>query len=85
MGSTDIAVAMATGEIWMKVPETLRFVYHGRMGPWTRIKDVILQTIGRIGTDGATYMAMQFEGEARHAGLRQAAGEAPLDRLRAGR
>jgi 3-isopropylmalate/(R)-2-methylmalate dehydratase large subunit len=64
MGSTDVAVAMATGEIWMKVPETLRLIYHGRMGKWTRSKDLILHTIGRIGTDGGTYMAMQYEGEA---------------------
>jgi 3-isopropylmalate/(R)-2-methylmalate dehydratase large subunit len=64
MGSTDIAVAMATGEIWMKVPETMRLVYHGKMGTWTRSKDLILHTIGEIGTDGGTYMAMQFEGDA---------------------
>ncbi len=64
MGSTDIAVAMATGEIWMKVPATMRLIYHGKMKTWTRSKDLILHTIGEIGTDGATYMAMQFEGEA---------------------
>ena len=64
MGSTDIAVAMATGEIWMKVPHTLRYIYHGQPGPWIRSKDLILYTIGQIGTDGATYAAMQFEGEA---------------------
>lgn len=63
MGSTDIAVAMATGEIWMKVPETMRLIYHGKMGKWTRSKDLILHTIGQIGTDGGTYLAMQFEGD----------------------
>jgi 3-isopropylmalate/(R)-2-methylmalate dehydratase large subunit len=64
MGSTDVAVAMATGETWMKVPETMRIIYHNKMKSWTRSKDLILHTIGVIGTDGATYMAMQFEGEA---------------------
>ena len=64
MGSTDLAVAWATGEIWMKVPPTIRFIYHGKVGPWTRGKDLVLYTIGKIGTDGALYSSMQFEGEA---------------------
>ncbi|MFO8009228.1 MAG: 3-isopropylmalate dehydratase large subunit [Dehalococcoidia bacterium] len=64
MGSTDIASAMATGEIWMKVPPTIRFVYHGKTRKWVGGKDLILYTIGDIGVDGALYSAMQFEGEA---------------------
>jgi len=64
MGSTDIAVAMATGEIWMKVPKTIRFVYHGRLQEWVGGKDLILYTIGQIGVDGALYNAMEFTGEA---------------------
>ncbi len=64
MGSTDIAIAMATGEIWMKVPQTIKFVYHGKLGKWVGGKDLILHTIGNIGVDGALYSVMEFTGEA---------------------
>ncbi len=64
MGSTDIAAAMATGEIWMKVPHSIRFVFHGVLGPWVSGKDLILYTIGQIGVDGALYASMEFTGEA---------------------
>jgi 3-isopropylmalate/(R)-2-methylmalate dehydratase large subunit len=64
MGSTDVAAALATGEVWMRVPETLKFVYTGKRQPWVSAKDIILQTIGRIGVDGARYRAMEFTGEA---------------------
>jgi 3-isopropylmalate/(R)-2-methylmalate dehydratase large subunit len=64
MGSTDIAAAMATGDIWMKVPPTIKFVYRGNLGKWVGGKDLILYTIGDIGVDGALYAAMEFTGEA---------------------
>jgi 3-isopropylmalate/(R)-2-methylmalate dehydratase large subunit len=64
MGSTDIAAAMATGDIWMKVPPTMKLVYHGTPGEWVSGKDLILYTIGQIGVDGALYSAMEFTGEA---------------------
>jgi 3-isopropylmalate/(R)-2-methylmalate dehydratase large subunit len=64
MGSTDIAAAMAGGEIWMKVPPTIRFVYRGKLPQWVGGKDLILYTIGEIGVDGALYSAMEFSGEA---------------------
>jgi len=64
MGSTDIAAAMATGDIWMKVPQTIKFVYRGKLRKWVTGKDLILHTIGDIGVDGALYAAMEFTGEA---------------------
>jgi len=64
MGSTDIAAAMATGDVWMKVPPTIKLVYHGSPGEWVSGKDLILYTIGQIGVDGALYSAIEFTGEA---------------------
>ncbi len=63
VGSTDVAAAMATGDIWMKVPPTIKLVYHGDLGEWVMGKDLILYTIGDIGVDGALYSAMEFSGE----------------------
>ena len=64
VGSTDLAAAMLTGEVWFKVPETMKFVLHGRLNPWVSGKDLILYIIGRIGVDGALYKAMEFTGDA---------------------
>ena len=63
VGSTDLAVAWITGHVWLKVPETMRFVYHGTLQKWVSGKDLILYTIGDIGVDGALYKAMEFTGE----------------------
>ncbi|MBN2687707.1 MAG: 3-isopropylmalate dehydratase large subunit, partial [Deltaproteobacteria bacterium] len=62
VGSTDLGAVMATGEIWLKVPPTIRFEYGGTMGPWVQGKDLILHTIGLIGVDGALYSTMEFTG-----------------------
>jgi 3-isopropylmalate/(R)-2-methylmalate dehydratase large subunit len=64
IGSTDAAAAMALGEIWLKVPESVKFVYHGTPPKWVGGKDLILHTIADIGVDGARYQAMEFTGEA---------------------
>jgi 3-isopropylmalate/(R)-2-methylmalate dehydratase large subunit len=63
VGSTDVAAAMATGECWFKVPESMKFIYYGKLNKWVSGKDLILHTIGDIGVDGALYKAMEFEGE----------------------
>ncbi len=64
VGSTDLAAAMMTGKVWLKVPESIKFVYYGRRRPFVSGKDMILYTIGQIGVDGALYEAMEFTGEA---------------------
>ena len=66
MGSTDIGVAMATGRVWLRVPETMRIVYGERraLRPWVSGKDLILHTIGQIGVSGARYKAIEFSGPA---------------------
>lgn len=64
VGSTDMAAAMATGEAWFKVPESIKFIYYGKTPKWVGGKDFILHAIGDIGVDGARYMSMEFTGEA---------------------
>jgi 3-isopropylmalate/(R)-2-methylmalate dehydratase large subunit len=64
IGSTDAAAAMILGEMWLKIPESIKFVYHGVPPKWVGGKDMILQTIADIGVDGARYQAMEFTGQA---------------------
>ncbi|MBL7071265.1 MAG: 3-isopropylmalate dehydratase large subunit [Candidatus Omnitrophica bacterium] len=63
MGSTDLAAAFITGRCWFKVPESIKFVYKGKLNKWVGGKDLILHTIGDIGVDGALYSAMEFTGD----------------------
>jgi len=64
VGSTDLAAAMITGKIWLKVPAAIKFIYKGKLGKWVGGKDLILYTIGKIGVDGALYKSMEFTGPA---------------------
>ena len=64
VGSTDLAAAIATGELWFKVPASIKLVLNGSLEPGVYSKDVILAIIARIGADGANYQAMEFVGPA---------------------
>lgn len=64
IGSTDLAAALATGELWFKVPETMRIDLEGPLPFGVYSKDIILALIARIGVDGARYMAMEYGGSA---------------------
>jgi len=54
---------MALGKCWLKIPESIKFIYSGKLNEWVSGKDLILYTIGKIGVDGATYKAMEFTGD----------------------
>jgi 3-isopropylmalate/(R)-2-methylmalate dehydratase large subunit len=64
VGNTDAAFILGTGKIWERIPESMKFTFNGKMPPYLTGKDLILQILGDIGTDGATYRAMEFDGEA---------------------
>jgi len=64
IGSTDAAAAIATGQLWFKVPASMKFVLNGSLGPGVYSKDITLAIIARIGTNGALYKAMEFAGPA---------------------
>ena len=64
VGSTDVGMAMATGDAWFRVPESMKFIYHGDPEDWVTGKDLILATIGDIGVNGALYRVMEFHGDA---------------------
>jgi len=62
MGSTDIAAALAMGELWFTVPATLRIEFRGARRPYVTGKDLILHLLQRLGVDGAAYQSMEFGG-----------------------
>lgn len=63
VGNTDAAFILGTGKIWEKVPESMKFIFEGELPPYLMAKDLFLRILGDITTDGATYRAMEFDGE----------------------
>ena len=66
VGSTDLAVAVATGKVWLRVPKSILFEFQGKFNKYASAKDLILHIIGKIGVDGALYKSMEFVGDGVH-------------------
>jgi 3-isopropylmalate/(R)-2-methylmalate dehydratase large subunit len=64
IGNTDAAFILGTGKLWVRIPETMRFEFTGEFPSYIMAKDILLQVIGDIGVDGATYRSMEWAGEA---------------------
>ena len=64
VGSTDLAAGMVAGELWFRVPASIRVDFKVRPAKWIGGKDLILALIGKLGVDGAAYMSLEFHGEA---------------------
>lgn len=65
IGSTDLAAAWVTGELWLRVPESIKVVFQGiPKNPWVSAKDLVLFLINQLGDDGALYQALEYHGEA---------------------
>lgn len=63
VGSTDLGIIMATGEIWLRVPETIKIVFNGHLKKWVSGKDLILYVLKELGVEGAIYKALEFSGD----------------------
>lgn len=64
VGNTDAAFILGTGKIWEKIPESIKFTFNGNLPAYLTAKDLILQVLGDITTDGGTYRALEFDGKA---------------------
>jgi len=63
VGSTDLGVIMATGETWLRVPETIKIVFNGELNRWVSGKDLILYVLKCLGVEGGIYKALEFSGD----------------------
>ncbi len=64
VGNTDAAFILGTGKIWEKIPQSLKFTFEGKLPAYLTAKDLILKVLGEITTDGGTYCALEFDGDA---------------------
>lgn len=70
VGSTDLAYAFAFGELWLRVPESIKVIFDGAPSKWVSGKDLVLYLIGKIGVEGANYKSLEFAGTAfKHLGM----------------